>query len=49
MLAAAILSLAVYAYAIRGRLPAGRPLDYVGDLAAEAEAEVAEVARRRRR
>jgi len=39
MLAVAFLSLAVYAFAIRSRLPAGRALEYVGDLTAEAEAE----------
>ena len=39
MLAVAILSLGVYAFAIRSRLPAGQALDYVGDLSAEAEAE----------
>jgi hypothetical protein len=39
VLAAAVLSLAVYALAIRSRLPAERALDKVGDLTAEAEAE----------
>jgi amino acid transporter len=39
MLAVAILSLGVYAFAIRSRLPAGQALDYVGDLSAEAEAD----------
>ena len=39
VLAVAILSLAVYALAIRSRLPAARSLAYVGDLAAEAEAD----------
>jgi amino acid transporter len=38
ILAVAIFSLAVYAVAIRSRLPAERALDYVGDLRAEAEA-----------
>jgi amino acid transporter len=39
MLAVAILSLGVNAFAIRSRLPAGQALDYVGDLSAEAEAD----------
>jgi amino acid transporter len=39
MLAVALLSLAVYALAIRSRLPSARALDYVGDLTAEAEAD----------
>jgi hypothetical protein len=39
VVAVALLSLAVYAFAIRTRLPAERALDYVGDLTAEAEAE----------
>jgi amino acid transporter len=39
ILAVALLSLAVYALAIRSRLPATQALEYVGDLAAEAEAE----------
>jgi amino acid transporter len=42
ILAVAILSLAVYAFAIRSRLPARQALDYVGDLTAEAEADDAE-------
>jgi hypothetical protein len=41
-LAVALLSLAVYAFAIRSRLPAERALAYVGDLTAEAEADDAE-------
>jgi hypothetical protein len=45
VLAVALLSLAVYAFAIRSRLPAERALEYVGDLTAEAEAEDAEVRR----
>ena len=39
MLAVALFSLAVYAFAIRVRLPAERALGYVGDLTAEADAE----------
>jgi amino acid transporter len=39
VLAVAVFCLAVYAFAIRSRLPAGRALAYVGDPAAEAEAE----------
>jgi hypothetical protein len=31
ILAVALLSLAVYAFAIRSRLPDGRALDYIGD------------------
>ena len=31
ILAVALLSLAVYAFAIRSRLPARRALDYIGD------------------
>jgi amino acid transporter len=42
VLAVALLSLAVYAFAIRSRLPAEQALEYVGDLTAEAEAEDAE-------
>jgi amino acid transporter len=42
VLAVALLSLGVYALAIRNRLPAERALDYVGDLTVEAEAEPAE-------
>jgi amino acid transporter len=42
VLAVALLSLAVYAFAIRSRLPAEQSLDYVGDLTAEAEADDAE-------
>jgi amino acid transporter len=38
ILAVALLSLAVYAFAIRSRLPAERTIEYVGDLTAEAEA-----------
>jgi hypothetical protein len=45
VLAVAILSLAVYAIAIRSRLPAEQALDYVGDLTAEAEADDAETRR----
>src|SRR5436305_1355422 len=43
MLAIALLSLAVYALAIRSRLPAEQALEYIGDSAAEAEAEDAEI------
>ena len=43
ILAVAVLSLAVYALAIRTRLPDERALENVGDLAAEAEAEDAEI------
>jgi hypothetical protein len=39
VLAVALLSLTVYAIAIRSRLPAERALAYVGDLSAEAEPE----------
>jgi len=39
ILAVALLSLGVYAFAIRSRLPAERALEYVGDLTAEAEAD----------
>jgi amino acid transporter len=39
VLAVAILSLAVYAFAIRSRLPAAQALDYVGDPTTEAEAD----------
>jgi len=42
VLAVAALSLAVYAFAIRSRLPAEQALGYVGDLTTEAEAEDAE-------
>jgi hypothetical protein len=42
VLAVALLSLAVYAFAVRSRLPSERALDYVGDLTAEAEADDAE-------
>jgi hypothetical protein len=35
MLAVALLSLAVYALAIRSRLPAEQAIEYIGDLAAE--------------
>jgi len=42
ILAVALLSLAVYALAIRSRLPADRALDHVGDLTAETEADNAE-------
>jgi amino acid transporter len=47
VLAVALLSLAVYAFAIRTRLAAEQTLEYVGDLTAEAEAEDAETLRRR--
>jgi amino acid transporter len=47
VLAVAILSLAVYAFAIRSRLHAEQTLGYVGDLTAEAEAEDAEILRPR--
>ena len=40
VLAVALLSLVVYAIAIRSRLPAERALAYVGDLSAEAEPEL---------
>jgi amino acid transporter len=40
VLAAAVLSLAVYALAIRSRLPARRALEYVGDQTAEAVSDV---------
>jgi amino acid transporter len=40
VLAVALLSLAVYAAAIRTRLPAARALENVGDLSAEAELEL---------
>jgi hypothetical protein len=43
MLAVAVLSLVVYALAIRTRLPAARALEYVDALTAEAEAEDAEM------
>jgi amino acid transporter len=43
ILAVAVLGLAVYALAIRTRLPAARALENVGDLTAEAEAEDAEL------
>jgi hypothetical protein len=39
VLAVALLSLAVYAFAIRSRLPAGQALENVGDLTTEAETE----------
>ena len=39
ILAVALLSVAVYSFAIRRRLPAGQALEYVGAAAAEAEAE----------
>ena len=39
VLAVAVLSLAVYALAIRSRLPVATSRAYVGDLTAEAEAE----------
>jgi amino acid transporter len=45
ILVVALLSLAVYAFAIRSRLPAQQALDYVGDLTAEAEADDAETRR----
>jgi amino acid transporter len=44
VLAVAVFSLAVYAFAIRSRLPDEQALDYVGDLTAEAEAEDAAAA-----
>ena len=47
VLAVALLSFAVYAFAIRSRLPAERALEYVGDLTAEAEAEDGETLRPR--
>jgi amino acid transporter len=43
VLAVALLSLTVYAVAIRARLPAERALAYVGDLAAEAEPELSRI------
>jgi amino acid transporter len=42
MLAVALLSLAVYALAIRSRLPAEQALEYIGDPTAEAEPEQTE-------
>jgi hypothetical protein len=42
VLAVALLSLAVYAFAIRSRLPAEQALENVGDLTAEAETDDAE-------
>jgi amino acid transporter len=42
ILAVALLSLAVYAFAIRSRLPAEQALENVGDLTTEAEADDAE-------
>jgi amino acid transporter len=45
VLAVAFLSLAVYATAIRSRLPAERALEYIGDLTAESEADDAEARR----
>jgi hypothetical protein len=48
ILAVALLSLAVYATAIRSRLPAEQALEYVGDLTVEAEAENAQTRRGRR-
>jgi amino acid transporter len=45
ILAVALLSLGVYAIAIRSRLPARQALEYVGDLTVEAEAEDAETRR----
>jgi amino acid transporter len=45
ILAVALLSLAVYAFAIRSRLPAEQALENVGDLTAEAEAGDAETRR----
>jgi amino acid transporter len=47
VLAVALVSLAVYAFAIRTRLPAQQALENVGDLTAEAEAEDAETPRPR--
>jgi amino acid transporter len=43
-LAVALLSVAVYAFAIRRRLPDQRALEYIGDLTAEAEEEEAVLA-----
>ena len=48
VLAVALLSLAVYALAIRSRLPAEQALEYIGDLTVEAEAEDAQHDARRR-
>jgi len=48
VLAVALLSLAVYAFAIRSRLSAGQALEYIGDLTVEAEAEDAQHDARRR-
>jgi amino acid transporter len=45
VLAVALLSLCVYVFAIRARLPAEQALENVGDLTAEAEAEDAELQR----
>jgi hypothetical protein len=44
MLAVIAFSLAIYAYAIRVRLPAEQVREYVGDLTAEAEEEERELA-----
>ena len=49
MLAVALLGLAVYALAIRCRLPAAQALEYIGDPTAEAEAEHADRPARRLR
>src|SRR5437763_16309183 len=46
MLAVALLSLAVYAFAIRRRLPAAQALEYIGDLADEENDVEPELARR---
>ena len=43
-LAVALLSVVVYAFAIRRRLPDQRALEYIGDLTAEAEEEEAVLA-----
>jgi amino acid transporter len=48
ILAVALLSLAIYALAIRSRLPAERAIENVGDLTAEAEAEDADTRRAHR-
>ena len=48
ILAVALLSLAVYAFAIRSRLPAAHAVALVGDPTDESEAESAERRRRRR-
>jgi len=48
VLAVALLSLAIYALAIRSRLPAEQAVAHIGDLTAESEAESADRRRARR-